>query len=306
MSTSAGRRSSTSAKSRGGTNKPPKPRRGVDAYMNEMVSYGGLNMPRYEMIRDLQSQGLTQPQIDRYLQGHELGARIQREKQAAPQSEKPITGQARRRAAAKSAEGKPPTPRARAKKQAGATPAQWTPPTGQELYMSVYRKHEAITLMGRDGETRTLVPRPSGTPDTVKFQLFRANGEPDGQVVSMPRFNFENAMQRVVPAAPGMPRYSPPKSAPLSPVIRMQAAGSGLGKMLAQTLAKEAVRQFPYLRVNSIEAYGKTGSKTQHYRVILHDTQADRTFSAYAWRDVMDADLLRAHFNPNLRPLQEV
>lgn len=206
-------------------------------------------------------------------------------------------------------ENKTASPRSRSKKSAEETVLQHTP-TPEELYTTVYRQHQPVVLMGRDGETRTLVPRPSGSPDIVSFQLYKANGEADGKQVDMPRFRFEMALRSVVPAAPGSPHYTPPKPAPVSPVVRMIEAGSRMGKTHAQTLAKEAVRQFPYLRVRSIEAKGAPGSKRQYYSVVLHDTEANRTFTVSAWRDVMDHDLLRAHFSPlfgsTLRPLQEI
>lgn len=54
----------------------------VSEYLNKMVSFGGIRMPRYQMIAQLtetaKATGRADWQIlvDRYLQGHEL---VQRE-----------------------------------------------------------------------------------------------------------------------------------------------------------------------------------------------------------------------------------
>ena len=48
----------------------------VDRYFNEIIDYGGLPCTRAEAILDMQQMGLTQPMIDRWLQGNELAQRI--------------------------------------------------------------------------------------------------------------------------------------------------------------------------------------------------------------------------------------
>ena len=48
----------------------------VDRYLNEIIDYGGLPCTRAEAILDMQQMGLTQPMIDRWLQGNELAQRI--------------------------------------------------------------------------------------------------------------------------------------------------------------------------------------------------------------------------------------
>ncbi len=55
-----------------GTEIARKPR-GATALMNEVFNYGGELSTRADIIRDLQSKGQTQAQIDRYMQGLELG-----------------------------------------------------------------------------------------------------------------------------------------------------------------------------------------------------------------------------------------
>jgi hypothetical protein len=47
-------------------------------YLDEIIDYGGEACTRADAILDMQSLGMTQPEIDRWLQGHELGRRIRR------------------------------------------------------------------------------------------------------------------------------------------------------------------------------------------------------------------------------------
>jgi hypothetical protein len=59
--------------------KQPAPRdshRYIDKYLNEMIEYGGCACTRHEAILDMQQIGLTQPEIDRWLQGQELAQRL--------------------------------------------------------------------------------------------------------------------------------------------------------------------------------------------------------------------------------------
>lgn len=54
----------------------------ISDYMNEVVSYGGIPTRRVDIIRDLQSKGLTRREIDYYLIGiaqrQELGRKLNR------------------------------------------------------------------------------------------------------------------------------------------------------------------------------------------------------------------------------------
>ncbi len=49
---------------------PPDSTSFVDRYFNEIIDYGGLSFTRAEAILDMQQIGLTQPMIDRWLQGN--------------------------------------------------------------------------------------------------------------------------------------------------------------------------------------------------------------------------------------------
>lgn len=44
-----------------------------NAYMNEVVNYGGIPTTRADVIRDLQSRGFTVQEVSRYMQGLDLG-----------------------------------------------------------------------------------------------------------------------------------------------------------------------------------------------------------------------------------------
>ncbi len=60
------------------TLKQPAPRdssRFVSRYLDELLDYGGEPYTRGEIILDMQSQGMTEPEIARWLQGYELGCR---------------------------------------------------------------------------------------------------------------------------------------------------------------------------------------------------------------------------------------
>jgi len=48
----------------------------VSRYFDEVIDYGGEAATRAEAILDMQSIGLTQPEIDRWLQGYEFGRRL--------------------------------------------------------------------------------------------------------------------------------------------------------------------------------------------------------------------------------------
>lgn len=67
--------------------KQPAPRdstRFVSRYLDEVIDYGGQPFTRAEAILDMQSIGMTQPEIDRWLQGQEFAARLRarREREA--------------------------------------------------------------------------------------------------------------------------------------------------------------------------------------------------------------------------------
>lgn len=47
----------------------------IDKYLNEVLDYGGEPHTRAEIIIDMQSQGIDQPCIDRWLQGYEHAQR---------------------------------------------------------------------------------------------------------------------------------------------------------------------------------------------------------------------------------------
>jgi hypothetical protein len=68
----------------------PKRRNFMDEYLGEIITYGGVPYTRGAVIADMQSQGLDQACIDRWLQGQEHSARLrarelQREHQPAKQ-----------------------------------------------------------------------------------------------------------------------------------------------------------------------------------------------------------------------------
>ena len=48
----------------------------IDRYLNEIIDYGGIPCTRAEAILHMQSIGMDQPCIDRWLQGQELAQRI--------------------------------------------------------------------------------------------------------------------------------------------------------------------------------------------------------------------------------------
>ena len=48
----------------------------VDRYLNEIIDYGGEPFTRAEATLDMQSIGMDQPCIDRWLQGYEHGQRL--------------------------------------------------------------------------------------------------------------------------------------------------------------------------------------------------------------------------------------
>jgi len=56
----------------------------ANRYLSEVIDYGGILCTRPEAILDMQSMGLTQVDIDRWLQGYELGCRL-REKYGQPE-----------------------------------------------------------------------------------------------------------------------------------------------------------------------------------------------------------------------------
>lgn len=54
---------------------PRRTPRALDAYLGEVISYGGIPTRRGDAIRDMQRMGLTRPQIDAWLIGHERSAK---------------------------------------------------------------------------------------------------------------------------------------------------------------------------------------------------------------------------------------
>ena len=54
---------------------PRDSRRFIDRYLNEIIDYGGEPFTRAEAILHMQALGLSQPEIDRWLQGNELAQR---------------------------------------------------------------------------------------------------------------------------------------------------------------------------------------------------------------------------------------
>ena len=53
-------------------------RQTVYSYLNEIIDYGGEPWARGDAIKDMQALGLTQPDIDRWLQGYELAQHLQK------------------------------------------------------------------------------------------------------------------------------------------------------------------------------------------------------------------------------------
>ena len=53
----------------------------VSRYLDEIIDYGGLPCTRAEAILDMQQMGLTQPEIDRWLQGNELAKQLRERRQ---------------------------------------------------------------------------------------------------------------------------------------------------------------------------------------------------------------------------------
>ena len=51
-------------------------------YLDELISFGGEPWTRAEVIAHMRAQGTPQPLIDRWLQGQELMARLQRQQAA--------------------------------------------------------------------------------------------------------------------------------------------------------------------------------------------------------------------------------
>ena len=60
----------------GKTLAPPDSTSYIDRYLNEVIDYGGLDYTRGEAILDMQRMGMTQPEIDRWLQGNEFAQRL--------------------------------------------------------------------------------------------------------------------------------------------------------------------------------------------------------------------------------------
>jgi hypothetical protein len=54
----------------------------VDRYLSEVISYGGNPYTRGAVIAEMQSEGVDQACIDRWLQGQELAARLESARQA--------------------------------------------------------------------------------------------------------------------------------------------------------------------------------------------------------------------------------
>ena len=54
----------------------------VSRYLNELIDYGGIPCTRAEAILDMQQIGLTQPEIDRWLQGNEHAQRLRERRES--------------------------------------------------------------------------------------------------------------------------------------------------------------------------------------------------------------------------------
>ena len=50
--------------------------RPANRYLHELIDYGGLPYTRAEPVLDMQSLGMDQPCIDRWLQGNDLAQRL--------------------------------------------------------------------------------------------------------------------------------------------------------------------------------------------------------------------------------------
>ena len=57
-------------------------RRFLDKYLGEIIDYGGEPYTRAEVILDMQSKGIDQPCIDRWLQGYEHAQRRRESRQS--------------------------------------------------------------------------------------------------------------------------------------------------------------------------------------------------------------------------------
>jgi len=53
----------------------------IDRYLNEIIDYGGIPCTHAEAILHMQSIGMDQPCIDRWLQGQELAQRIRQRRE---------------------------------------------------------------------------------------------------------------------------------------------------------------------------------------------------------------------------------
>ncbi|HLI77558.1 MAG TPA: hypothetical protein VKV02_11475 [Acidobacteriaceae bacterium] len=58
------------------------PRRPLNRYLDELISFGGEACTRAEAIAQMRSEGTPERLIDRWLQGQEVMARIQRRRAA--------------------------------------------------------------------------------------------------------------------------------------------------------------------------------------------------------------------------------
>jgi hypothetical protein len=61
----------------------PKKRNYLDEYLSEIISYGGIPYTRGAVIAEMQSEGIEQVCIDRWLQGQEFAARLEARRQQA-------------------------------------------------------------------------------------------------------------------------------------------------------------------------------------------------------------------------------
>jgi hypothetical protein len=53
----------------------------IDKYLGKIIDYGGEPYTRAEAILHMQSIGMDQPNIDRWLQGNEFGQRLRERRQ---------------------------------------------------------------------------------------------------------------------------------------------------------------------------------------------------------------------------------
>jgi len=69
------------------TEKPQKQNstRYIEEYLNEIIDYGGEPYTRAAAILDMQSMGMAQSSIDRWLQGYELAQELRERRAGRPE-----------------------------------------------------------------------------------------------------------------------------------------------------------------------------------------------------------------------------